>query len=264
MASFAAAAKALIPWVKLDIALTRDNVVVVGHFQANLHEGCALGKHPVVADSTLEELRAVSPTPVDTLEVVLRRFKSILKFQIELKHDTDYVLARFCNSPANFYSDRCWDRCLNSDPLTEGLAMVLEATHFPPEDVIVSSFEGPRLCNFRHLGTDYSNLKLVGAEQEGAAGVMKTVRMWLGPAGAVLPFATQANVAHLRGRGIRVEVGMPGAGECFHEKNAADFAAHPVNVARLAAALHSGADYVCGDFPRRALALLQAPIRVED
>jgi len=133
------------------------------------------------------------------------------------------------------------------------VVLALEEARFPVDGIIISSFEGPRLCNFRTLGSAYKQMKLVGAERFGVEGIIKASQMWLGPTSAVavpLGFATAANVRELRSKkGIRVEVGMRGVGACFQEKDSKWASSHPADLSALLRAVQSGVDYICGDHP---------------
>ena len=164
MASFDAAFDSGLRYLELDVAISKDGVVFVGHCHERLHEDC---KHtptqPLIRDHTFDELQLASPTVVSTLEKVLRKFKHRMAFQIELKHETDYRLGRLCNMALS--DARCWQRALQPGRLVEGVLAVVERVGPPSANLTISSFEGPRPRNW--LQVDLSRgvrpaLKLVG------------------------------------------------------------------------------------------------------
>ena len=192
------------------------------------------GRHPVIADSTLAELRAAGPPAVDRLEDVLREFRGKVRFHIELKQGVDYKEARGCNdfSAARGFGGPCdWQRLpAADDALVLGVVAALEAAEVAPRDVVVSSFEGYRLATFRAACPRYRHTKLVGAFPRGAkkarraaSYAVRSARRWLASTVSVTTKQAHAHpdrgaggdaalsfVQQVQAAGLQVEIGLAG------------------------------------------------------
>ena len=259
--SISAALKAGLRWVEIDVGVTLDMVIIVGHFHTNLYEDCdVIDKKLLVSETKYEELATQSkkyglPAPAKLFDV-LSKFKGKLGFQIELKQDTNYGLGRLCNKAVanGLYEKRCNDRSVENDNLLHQLLTALEDAEFPENDIIISSFEAPRLHNFRNLGSRFSSLKLVGGQNEGVGGMIKICQKYLGQNASVsipLQFANQKRVRELRDAGIMVEIGLPGAAHCLSYKPQKQIDLS-VTKRQMTEALSMQPDSICTDFPRDA------------
>jgi len=263
-------AAARLRWIEIDAGVTSDGVVIVHHFQKTLYEDCdAEGPELVVAESTYDEVVERSeelglPAPprlVDVLSEYRRsRYGLQLGFQIEMKQGTDYALGRYCNRAAATGDDdamACDRRAHGDDPLVAALADATERSGFGNDRIIISSFEAPRLYNFRRTSLNSFVLKLVGGKAEGVDGLERIATRYLGQRAAVslpLQFATGERVADLRSRGIGVEIGMASAGHCLLNnavKSVDKLKREREKLTRqIEQAVAAGPDHICSDFSR--------------
>jgi len=222
-----------------------------------------------VAESTYDEVVERSeelglPAPprlVDVLSEYRRsRYGLQLGFQIEMKQGTDYALGRYCNKAAAAGDDdaiACDRRAHGDDPLVAALADATERSGFGNDRIIISSFEAPRLYNFRRTSLNSFVLKLVGGKAEGVDGLERIATRYLGQRAAVslpLQFATGERVADLRSRGIGVEIGMASAGHCLLNnavKSVDKLKREREKLTRqIEQAVAAGPDHICSDFSR--------------
>ena len=272
-------------WAEIDVARTQDGVVVVSHSQAKLHEGCKLAAaHPVVATASYATLKKVDP-PVPRLVDVLKVFRGRLRFQIELKQYTDYGAAKTCNkvaagvgvlgdrSPSRPASlSRCEPGMHTISPrehgpraaLIDGVIDALEEAKVPPDDVVVTSFEGPRLAAFGIRCPRFGrHMKLIGAfrKADGAADVaIRTAQQWGLEAvalslGQVKRAGGRAFVQEVRRSGVKVAIGDKGHGNCMQEYPVRNITAS--ETAGLRTAILLGPDHVTTDFPREGMRLVK-------
>ena len=261
---------ARLKWIEIDAGVTSDGVVIVHHFQKTLYEDCDVGGPKlVVADATYDEVLERSeelglPAPPRLRDVLAEFRKSRtgyqLAFQIEMKQGTDYALGRTCNRAAasgDPDAAACDRRAHGDDPLVAALADVTGRSGYDDDRIIISSFEAPRLYNFRRTCPKSFVLKLVGGQAEGVDGLERIATRWLGQSAAVsLPvkFATAERVADLRSRGIRVEIGMASVGHCLlrNAQEAADkFERDKEKMRRqMEQAIAAKPDHICSDFSR--------------
>eukprot|EP00040_Diaphanoeca_grandis_P036098 m.228961 g.228961 ORF g.228961 m.228961 type:complete len:785 (+) comp33549_c0_seq1:343-2697(+) len=211
VASFEEAVVSGVKWVELDVAITSDNIVVVHHAQERLGEQCGIKDGPVIQDTTFSALSEFD-NPPPKLSEVLEKFKDKLKFQIELKQNTNYrSTASACS--LRWAEDACHDRATLPDPLTEGVAQLLQDSGMPVTDVIISSFEGPRLRNFHTISPKYP-LLLVGYEsglRDGNNSGIAGLQYWVGAQGGISVNGralSETNVAKLNQAGFFFEVGI--------------------------------------------------------
>ena len=261
---------ARLKWIEIDAGVTSDGVVIVHHFHNILYEDCDVeGSGPplVVAEATYDEVRQRSvelglPVP-PRLEDVLaenRRSKQKVGFQIEMKQGTDYAMGRYCNKKAAEGDEdaiACDKRAHDHDRLVSALANVTEKSGYGDDQIIISSFEAPRLYNFRRTSLNSFVLKLVGGQAEGVDGLARIATRYLGQRAAVsLPvqFATGERVADLRSRGIGVEIGLASVGHCLlqnAEKALKKFDREREKMRRqMEQAINAGPDHICSDYPR--------------
>jgi glycerophosphoryl diester phosphodiesterase len=244
--------------MEIDVAISKDNVVFVSHSHARMHEDCDRAPpQPLIRDSLFEEIQAASHVPVCTLSDVLARFRHRMHFQIEVKHETNYKLAAHCNR--EFWDEHCWARALNPDRLVDGVLNVVEMTQFPRVNLTISSFEGPRLRNWLHSDLsrgERPTLKLVGAQSENVAEMIRAVRVWLGPKASVsvrMRWVSRGRVQQLRDAGIGVEVAMSQTvGGCLAERSKFPM----VDRAAVYRVLKTRATEICGDYARDAMDLI--------
>jgi glycerophosphoryl diester phosphodiesterase len=263
--SISSAAEAGVRWVEIDVGITIDGVVIVGHFHDYIYEDCGIKKMSVATSSYTDLSTHVHgnghlPKP-ERLFDVLAKFKGKLGFQVELKQGTDYKLAQLCNKAVTNRESQteCSSRVYGHDKLVVGLVNVLESVQYPEDKIIISSFEAPRLNNFRRLSSRSYMLKLVGAQSSGVDGMIRISQKYLGNKPAVsipLQFATTQRVQELKKAGLNVEIGLPSAGHCLAKNAVKQVIDKEAASKEIARSIEMRPDSICTDFPRDALSQL--------
>lgn len=229
-----------IKWVEIDIALTKDDVLIVHHTENVLFLGCisnfTMDKHIDVGQLTYNEILEnyyhiyyEQHLKIPTLKEYLLIAKEYgIGVQIELKYGTKYGMAAKCIRDPEMI--QCIE--LSKDKTNEmipNLINILIDIQFEVNKLIVSSFEGYKLKNFNDQYYSKTNKKAHTALITGQNGhkigikkidkLIKACKIWdIDNISIFVGDASFEICSKFKKEGLKIQIGMPGGGVCMQEQ----------------------------------------------